>query len=567
MIRKSLIFKISIFIGILSSFLLITAGYVFLNSEKSIIDTIQKQHSTDEKLFLEEREKAELDAMVSGIRFNTEILSNIAGGFIFDFEDEALIPVLFSFLPIQGIIAIEVLANEGKPFSAVWKDEEEQVQSSQQLPEDISNNAPDFFEADSNYEGEIAGKIKVYYTDQLIRKKVENIRQKMIDESAIFDAGIAQTLLSISIKQALGLFFIIVLQIVLITLLLIKSVTQPIKRIVLGLRKVAQKESDLTTRISVDTKDELGQLSNSFNIFIAKLQGMIQSIASNSETLNTSSFDLSDLSRHMKNDISSVSDKSHTVTSFAQEMSANMKPVAGAMEEACNNIAIISTSADKLTTSIGEIDRSSEEACSITGEAVSLAKVVSEKIDKLNAIAREIGKITSVINEISDQTNLLALNATIEAARAGEAGKGFAVVAQEVKGLAQLTAQSTVKIQGQIEDIQSSTNETMYDISRISEVINDVSDIVTTITSGVREQSSATKAIASNVAQALTGITDVNDKVAQSSSAAIGIAEDISEVNNSSAKISKSSTQVNLSAEKLTNLAQQLKQMVTKFRT
>ncbi len=565
MIRKSLIFRTSLFIAMVSTILLITAGYVFLNSERTIIDMIKNRNSLNSAQLLEDREKAERSAMIAGIRFNAQMLGNIAGGFIFDFDNEGLMPVLESFLPIQGMIALEVVDKEGKSFAAAWKDDGKKIRTAQRLPEKISNDTPSSFESKSLYENEIAGRVKVYFTDQVIREKIDRIQQKVTADSAVLDQTIDDMLISASIRQGIGIFFIIVLQIIFITLLLVKSVTRPIKRVVSGLRNVARDESDLTTRIVVDSQDELGELSGCFNIFVIKLQEIISDISLSAENLNNSSFDLTDLSGQMRNGITSVSSRSDTVASLASEMSSSMTPVTGAMGEACNNISMISTAAEDLASTIDKIAMSSEDACTITEDAVIHTKNVLEKVVKLGSIAKEIGKISDIISDISTQTNLLALNATIEAARAGEAGKGFAVVANEVKELANQTASATSQIDSQIEDIQRSTNETIQEISIISKVINKVSQIVITIESDVREQMTATKEIASNVSQASGGISDVNDKVAQSSIAALDIAKDISEVNKSTSQMSDSSASVNLSAKQLADTASQLKEMVEKF--
>ena len=115
--------------------------------------------------------------------------------------------------------------------------------------------------------------------------------------------------------------------------------------------------------------------------------------------------------------------------------------------------------------------------------------------------ANEIGEVVELIKAIADQTNLLALNATIEAARAGEAGKGFAVVANEVKSLANQTAQATQEISNQINSIQEETRTAVDNIQSISKIIEEINTNSGEIRQAVDEQSRATSEIASNASQ------------------------------------------------------------------
>ncbi|MBN1847912.1 MAG: methyl-accepting chemotaxis protein [Deltaproteobacteria bacterium] len=357
--------------------------------------------------------------------------------------------------------------------------------------------------------------------------------------------------------------FIVILS---IGILFTRSIITPIKVVVDRIKDIAEGEGDLTARLDVKTRDEIGELARWFNTFIDKLQAMLRYIAENAQTLNRSSIDLSNLSQQMSEGADQLSNKSNTVASAGEEMSTNMDSVAAAMEEAATNVSLVAASAEEMTSTINEIARNSENARTITNEAVTRSQSVSSKVDELGTSAQDIGKVTETITEISEQTNLLALNATIEAARAGEAGKGFAVVANEIKELARQTAEATQEIKSRIEGIQTSTSGTVSEIGQISKVINEINEIVSTIATAVEEQSVTTKEIANNVAQASRGIQEVNENVSQSSLVATEIAKDISDVNQAAGEMSNNSSQINLSSKELNNLAERLKSLVDKFR-
>jgi methyl-accepting chemotaxis protein len=138
------------------------------------------------------------------------------------------------------------------------------------------------------------------------------------------------------------------------------------------------------------------------------------------------------------------------------------------------------------------------------------ANVAMKHLGKSSA---EISEVIKVIHSIAQQTKLLALNATIEAARAGAAGKGFAVVANEVKELANETAQATEQISEKIQAIRMGTDEAVAAIGEISGIIAQMHDISTTIASAVEEQTATTKEIARNVAEAAIGESQVTENI------------------------------------------------------
>jgi methyl-accepting chemotaxis protein len=341
---------------------------------------------------------------------------------------------------------------------------------------------------------------------------------------------------------------------------------RPIKAIVQRVGDIANGEGDLTMRLEVRSKDEIGELAELINQFLGSLQKMISEISQNADVLGESSSNLSGLSQKMSQGADQMSAKANSVAAASEEMSSNIDSVAATMEQASTNIGIIASSAQEMTATIGEISKNSEKARTITEEAVSQARSASVKVDELGVAAQQIGKVTEAITEISEQTNLLALNATIEAARAGEAGKGFAVVANEIKELARQTASATQEIKAKIEAIQATTSGTVTEIGQIQKIINDVNEIVATIAAAVEEQSVTTEEIANNVSQASQGIQLVNENVSSSNTVSKDIAGEIALVNQSTAEISNGTSQLSLSAEDMAGLAAKLKEMVGRFK-
>jgi methyl-accepting chemotaxis protein len=317
--------------------------------------------------------------------------------------------------------------------------------------------------------------------------------------------------------------------------------------------------------VTINERSPQDRLMQALSRMVADLRAMFREVTQGVQTLSSASTELSAISDQMSQGAEQTSVKANGMAGAVEQMSSNMTSVAAAMEQASTNITIVAASTEEMTSTIGEIAKNSEKARSITVGAVDQADKVTEKVSELGRAAKDIGKVTETISAISAQTNLLALNATIEAARAGAAGKGFAVVANEIKELAQQTASATEDIKNRIEGIQSTTSMTVVDIETISKVIQEVNEIVSGIAAAIEEQSAVTKDIAGNVAQAAQGIQEVNQHVSQTSAAAETVTQEVVEVNQALGEISSSSAQVLLSSQELSRLAEQLKDLMSRF--
>jgi methyl-accepting chemotaxis protein len=346
----------------------------------------------------------------------------------------------------------------------------------------------------------------------------------------------------------------------------IRSVLVPIRRVATGLKEIAEGEGDLTIRLDLDSKDEVGMLAHWFNLFIENMDRLVKDIAANADQLGSSSGSLIKIADNMADGAGQMSEQSNNVAAATEEMSTNMTSVASASQEAAANMDSVSCAADEMTGCIEAIANMAESAMEISKRAVSRAGATTSQVDDLGNAASDISKVTETITEISEQTNLLALNATIEAARAGEAGKGFAVVANEIKELAKQTADATSDIRLKIEGIQSSTEKTVTEIEQITKVIDDVNEIVMKISGDISEQFNVTRGIAENVVEASNGIQVVNHNVAQSSSAASSIAEDINRVSSESGQMLDSSSTIRQSARDLLSMSEQLNGLVSRFK-
>jgi methyl-accepting chemotaxis protein len=344
------------------------------------------------------------------------------------------------------------------------------------------------------------------------------------------------------------------------------SIVKPLRRVAVLLKDIAHGEGDLTRRLEITSKDEIGELSHWFNTFVEKLHTIIIKVSHNTLSLAGSSEELSSTATLLAKGSEEVADQSTAVAAAAEQMVANMDSMAASSEEMSANVKVVAEAIDQMKVSISEVARNADQAASVAHNAATLAEKSNKKIETLGNAADDIGKVIEVIQDIAEQTNLLALNATIEAARAGEAGKGFAVVATEVKELAKQTANATEDIRKRIEGIQSSTSQTVQAVNEIGNTIQLINDVSKTIASTVDVQNVTTKEIAENIAQTSLAVQDVARGIVESATVSREITKNIVAVNQAVRQSSAGVSKTMDAGHELANLADELQTLMSQFK-
>lgn len=256
---------------------------------------------------------------------------------------------------------------------------------------------------------------------------------------------------------------------------------------------------DLTQRLSIDSRDEIGAMAQELNgaqeDLCATLSGLgtvVTNVASSAEELSASA---------------------EQVGAGAERANEQSAVVASAAEEVSSTIQSVAAGAEQMGASIREIAKSASEAAKVAGNAASKAAEANDQVARLGESSQEIGEVIKVITSIAEQTNLLALNATIEAARAGEAGKGFAVVAGEVKDLAQETAKSSEDIARRVAAIQSDTQQAVTVIGEISSIVEEINSHQMAIASAVEEQTATTNEMTRSINEVAGGSGEIAQNI------------------------------------------------------
>ncbi|WP_086481634.1 methyl-accepting chemotaxis protein [Oceanospirillum sanctuarii] len=337
-----------------------------------------------------------------------------------------------------------------------------------------------------------------------------------------------------------------------ISMWMVGRVMKPLNAIGTALEEIAEGEGDLTKRLTVETKDEIGSLAGHFNHFVDSMHKIIQDISILSKDLRHTAEESAKVAERTSEDVQSQMSEVSMVAAAVEEMATATQEIASNAE---NTAAAAQECADNSRDGQLVVSNTREAIQGLSGQIQDAAGV----IDRLSEHSQEINSILSTIQGIAEQTNLLALNAAIEAARAGEQGRGFAVVADEVRVLSQRTHQSTEEIQQMIDSLQKASDEAVKLMSSSRQQAED----------SVEEANNAYDKLLS-ITDAITGISDMSTQTAAATEEQTQVNHSISEntlrIRDIASQLSDESAQSRARAGELNALAESLHGQVKRFK-
>lgn len=364
-----------------------------------------------------------------------------------------------------------------------------------------------------------------------------------------------------------------------LAILLTISITRPILRLMQEMKKVA--EGDLRAEpLVVKSRDEIRDLANSFNEMTSSLTSVIRQVGGTSEQVAASAEQLTASADQTSRATEQIAVTVQEVAAGVDRQVVSVENGARSIEDMSRGIRQIATNAQQTSNMVGEVSTMAGEGNQSIQAAVQQMNAIHASMRELSGVvdglgnhSQAIGEIIEVITGIADQTNLLALNAAIEAARAGEHGRGFAVVADEVRKLAEQSAQSAQKIAQLINTIQTDTRvavesmesgtrevqEGILVVNRAGETFGQIQLSIGTVADQIHDVSASAQEVSAHseqVVKAMELVSEVSDLTADGTQ----------NVSAATQQQLASMEEIASSATALSDMAEELQHMISRFK-
>lgn len=363
-----------------------------------------------------------------------------------------------------------------------------------------------------------------------------------------------------------------------------RSITNPIEKLSASINEMENYDMTLNDGnaflLYSKSKNEIGDISrslikvkNTMKDIIININKVSNRLSASSEELTANSEESAASAEEVANSIKEISDKAETQASDIQYGMQSMQVMEDSLNENQGVIEDLNTTSSYVFTAQENGLKSIDALVTATSNVMNSSENVSEVIKNTNESAIKISKASDMIKTIADQTNLLALNAAIEAARAGEAGKGFAVVAEEIRKLAEQSNSFTEEIKKIVVELNNKTEEAVTIMNEVSTTVKEQSGKV----EDTKQQFAVIEEQINNTMGFVKKLNDCEKKIYTTKDKLTEIIDNLSVSSQENAKLSKdsidsidrqtqSSTEIASASSELSEMAQQMSEIISKFK-
>jgi len=426
------------------------------------------------------------------------------------------------------------------------------IETVQPLLDRYARSARDIVAKAATNPGDADGQYAAFMQDyKALEKEMETLSDEIQKQAEVAETTSEATLTANIWEIAIVLLLALVVM-TMLNLFITRRITVPLDALAHAAHAI-ESTGDLTIRAPAGHDDEIGQTVKAFNALMESLQGIVRNVRDSATKILANA--------------GALASAAGQSAQAAESSSSAASSMAASVEQLSVSIDQMSEHAQGATQASLDSGSRAQEGEVVVGKAGQEMKDIadsvrtsSEAIQSLGASAEQISQIVNVIKEIADQTNLLALNAAIEAARAGEQGRGFAVVADEVRKLAERTANSTQEISTMITTIQSGTQNA---VAAMNEGVHRVEIGVQL----AAQAGDAIEKVAQSASAAAGSVAEMTENMKEQSAAGQEIARNVERVAQMSEQNHAAAMASADNARDLVQLAQNLDDIVKRFRT
>ena len=401
-----------------------------------------------------------------------------------------------------------------------------------------------------------------------------------VSESQVYKTGNALR----NTNAVISLLTIIILAI--FTLLVSGVMLKPLGVVEKSINEIASGHADLTQRIQIDSKTEIGSVVDGFNKFSEKLQNIVRELKNSKDQLAAAGEEMHVCSQETADSNNQILTNIETVSERISNQSASVDQTAGAVNEIASNIQSLEHMIEQMVMSVSQASAAVEEMIgnidSVNGSVRKMAdqfveleetsaigterqQDVNEKINQIEQQSVMLQEANEAIASIAEQTNLLAMNAAIEAAHAGDAGKGFAVVADEIRKLSETSTDQSKTIGNQlkiihdsIESVVSASQASSEAFTSVTDKIQSTDELVNHIKSAMEEQAEGSRQIGNALSVMNDSTLEVRTASREMSEGNQAILTEIRQLQTATFAIKESMDIISSTTEKITETGQSL---------